>query len=56
MSLGEAIDRLSEDPVIQSALPGEMYNLYTWYKRDEWEKFLATTTSWDIETYLDCLP
>jgi glutamine synthetase len=56
MSLGEAIDRLADDQVIKSALPGEMYGLYTWYKRDEWEKFLATTTNWDVEMYLDCLP
>lgn len=56
MSLGEALDRLAEDEVIQAAMPGEMYPLYQWYKRDEWERFLATTSSWDTETYLDCLP
>ena len=26
------------------------------YKRDEWDKFLATVTAWDHETYMDCLP
>jgi glutamine synthetase len=26
------------------------------YKRDEWEKFLATPTEWDVKMYLDCLP
>ena len=56
MSLGEALDRLAADDVIRSAMPGEMYGLYSSYKRDEWEKFLATTSSWDLETYLDCLP
>jgi glutamine synthetase len=56
MSLGEALDRLAADEVIQSALPGEMYTLYNAYKRDEWEKFLATTSSWDTEMYLDCVP
>lgn len=56
MSLGEALARLDEDEVIRSALPDEMYKLYTWYKRDEWEKFLATTSDWDVEMYLDCLP
>lgn len=56
MSLGEALDRLAADNTIRSAMPGEMYMLYSWYKRDEWEKFLATTSSWDLETYLDCLP
>ena len=56
MTLGEALDALSKDEVIQSAMPGEMYRLYDEYKRDEWERFLHTTTEWDVETYLDCLP
>ncbi len=56
MSLGEALERLAEDEVIRSAMPGEMYPLYHWYKRDEWEKFLSTTSNWDVEMYLDCLP
>jgi glutamine synthetase len=56
MSLGEALDRLADDDVIKSSMPGEMYPLYHWYKRDEWERFLATTSSWDVETYMDCLP
>jgi len=56
MSLGEALDCLAVDEVIQSALPGDMYIVYNAYKRDEWERFMATTSNWDLETYLDCLP
>lgn len=56
MSLGEALDRLEADEVIKSALPGEMYQLYMWYKRDEWERFLSTVSDWDVENYLHCLP
>ena len=56
MSLGEALDCLAADKTIQSALPGDMYRIYTAYKRDEWERFMATTSNWDLETYLDCLP
>ncbi len=56
MSLGEALDRLSQDEVVKSAMPGEMYKVFHWYKNDEWEKFMATTTDWDIEEYMDCLP
>jgi glutamine synthetase len=56
MSLGEALDCLATDEVIQSALSGEMYRLYDQYKRDEWERFLATTSNWDMENYMDCLP
>ena len=56
LSLGEALDRLEEDEVIKSALPGDMYDVYMHYKRDEWERFLGTVTDWDVETYWDCLP
>lgn len=56
MTLGDALKALSEDEVIRSAMPGEMYRLYAEYKTDEWERFLHTTTEWDMETYLDCLP
>ena len=56
MTLGDALERLEEDEVIRSALPDEMYRVFTHYKRDEWERFLATVTEWDLETYWDCLP
>lgn len=56
MSLGEGLDALEADEVIRTALPGEMYPVFMHYKRDEWEKFLATTTQWDLDTYLDVLP
>ena len=56
MSLGDALERLDEDEVIKSAMPEEMYMVYKWYKNDEWEKFMATVTDWDLETYIDCLP
>ena len=56
MSLGDALQRLEADEVVKSALPGEMYKVYTHYKNDEWEKFNATVTNWDLESYWDCLP
>jgi len=56
MSLGDALEALAADAVIQSAMPDEMYKVFEHYKRDEWEKFLATVTDWDLEMYLDCLP
>ncbi|MDJ0956792.1 MAG: glutamine synthetase family protein [Arenicellales bacterium] len=56
MSLGEALDRLANDEVIKSSMPDEMYKVYHWYKNDEFEKFMATVTEWDLETYIDCLP
>lgn len=56
MSLGDALDALEADPVARSALPGEMERVFLHYKRDEWDRFLATVTEWDLEQYLDCLP
>ncbi len=56
MSLGEALERLDDDEVIKSALPDEMYRVFTHYKGDEWAKFNATVTNWDLESYWDCLP
>ena len=56
MTLGAALEALKNDEVVRSAMPGEMYRLFDEYKRDEWERFLHTTTEWDMDTYLDCLP
>jgi glutamine synthetase len=56
MSLGEALERLDADEVVKAGLPDEMYRVFTHYKRDEWEKYNATVTEWDLQTYWDCLP
>ena len=56
MSLGEAIESLKNDETIMSALPDEMGKVFLHYKEDEWAKFMATVTNWDMETYIDCLP
>ncbi|MCP4045995.1 MAG: glutamine synthetase [Gammaproteobacteria bacterium] len=56
MSLGDSLQRLAEDEVIKSALPGDMYKVYEHYKGDEWARFNHTVTDWDTQTYLDCLP
>jgi glutamine synthetase len=56
MSLGEALAELEKDEIIKSAMPDEMYRVYTHYKRDEWEKFMATVTDWDLKSYWDYLP
>ncbi len=56
MSLGDALKALEKDDVIRAALPDEMYKVFEHYKRDEWEKFMATVTEWDVEQYMDCLP
>ncbi len=56
LCLGDALRELEGDPVISSALPGDAYKVFMHYKRDEWERFLATVTDWDLDTYWDCLP
>jgi glutamine synthetase len=56
MTLGEALTALEADDVIREALPGEMYTVFSHYKRDEWERFCATVTDWDVKEYLDILP
>lgn len=56
LSLGEALAALENDPLIQEALPGEMYRVFKHYKDDEWERFLAAVTEWDVNEYLDILP
>ncbi len=33
-----------------------MYQVFSHYKRDEWNIYLATVTEWDLDTYLDVLP
>ena len=52
----EALIALDKDEVVKSALPGDMYRVFEHYKRDEWERFMATVTDWDVEEYLDILP
>ena len=56
MTLGEALEALEQDDVVKSALPGEMYRVFMHYKRDEWERYCATVSDWDMAEYLDVLP
>ena len=53
---GEALDALAADEVVKSALPGRLYAIYDQYKRDEWDRFNAEVSDWDLKRYLDCLP
>ncbi|MQA63308.1 MAG: glutamine synthetase [Actinophytocola sp.] len=56
MTLGDALEALRQDDVVRSALPGEMFKVFEHYKRDEWERFCAAVTDWDVKEYLDILP
>jgi glutamine synthetase len=56
MTFGDALDALDDDEVIRSALPGDMWRVFSHYKRDEWERYCAEVTDWDVKEYLDVLP
>jgi glutamine synthetase len=56
MTFGDALDALDADEVVQSALPDEMFKVFRHYKRDEWERYCAEVTEWDVKEYLDVLP
>ena len=56
MTFGEALDALDDDEVIQSAMPDEMFKVFRHYKRDEWERYCAQVSDWDVTEYLDVLP
>ena len=56
MTFGDALDALDADEVIQSALPDEMFKVFRHYKRDEWERYCAQVSDWDVNEYLDVLP
>ena len=49
-------DALAADELIKSAMPGRLYKVFDWYKRDEWERYLAAVTDWEREEYLEVLP
>jgi glutamine synthetase len=56
MTFGEALDALEQDEVVRGALPGDMYRVFMHYKRDEWERYCAQVSDWDVKEYLDVLP
>jgi glutamine synthetase len=55
-SLGDALKALAKDDVIKGAMPGRLYKVFDWYKRDEWERYLAAVTDWERNEYLEVLP
>ena len=55
-SLGAALEALRADELVKSAMPGRLYKVFDWYKRDEWERYLAAVTDWERDEYLEVLP
>ena len=55
-NLGQALDELEKDEVVKGAMPGRLYEVFRHYKRDEWERHLASVTDWERDEYLQYLP
>ena len=36
--------------------PGRLWHVFHHYKRDEWERYCAEVSDWDVKEYLDVLP
>ena len=55
-TLTDGLDALAADEVIKSSLAGDLYGIYDWYKRGEWNRFIWETSGWDVKTCLDRQP
>ena len=56
MTFGAALDALDADEVVKAAMPGDMFRVFMHYKRDEWERYCAQVSDWDVKEYMDVLP
>ena len=56
MTFGDALDALDADEVVKAAMPGDMLRVFMHYKRDEWERYCAQVSDWDVKEYMDVLP
>ena len=56
MTFGAALDALDADEVVKAAMPGDMLRVFMHYKRDEWERYCAQVSDWDVKEYMDVLP
>lgn len=52
-SLGEAIEELQKDKLIQEALGKHTYNLFISAKKAEWDEYRIQVTDWELNKYYD---
>jgi len=52
-NLGEAIDELEADPVIQDALGEHVYEKFVQAKREEYGEYIVEVSPWELEQYLE---
>ena len=48
-TLGEAIERLAEDSVLEAALGALVYEPYLDIKRELWRQFISSVTDWELD-------
>ncbi len=51
-TLFEAIEELEKDEFIQNSLGNHVANKYIEAKKEEWNKYCAQITDWEIDEYL----
>ena len=56
LTLGEALAALRCDEVVQQALPGRLLDAFVDCRVDDWERFCAAVTDWEVEHYLQMIP
>ncbi len=52
-SLGEALDELERDEVVQEALGEHVYSRFLAAKRQEWDEYRMSVSAWEIDRYLE---
>ena len=51
-SLGEALDRFESSELMREALGDHIHSFFLRKKRNEWDKFNAAVTDWEVKRYL----
>jgi glutamine synthetase len=54
-SLGQALDALEKDKVIQSALGEPLYREFMAVKREEWALYTRNVSAWEVDRFLTAL-
>jgi glutamine synthetase len=56
LTLGEAIDAFVADTTLTGRLPGDLVQIYTQLKQEEWARYCGAITEWDREMYWETIP
>ena len=54
-TLGEALEALAGDPIIQDALGEHVYEAFVRAKKAEWDDYRIRVTNWELERYLETI-